>query len=40
YEYDKAIRLIALTNENDATYNFAYDNFRPPDRRKSASTTS
>ncbi|KWS62042.1 sugar-binding protein [Pseudomonas amygdali pv. morsprunorum] len=26
YEYDKAIRLIALTNENDATYNFAYDN--------------
>ncbi|MBX6438855.1 DUF6531 domain-containing protein, partial [Pseudomonas syringae group genomosp. 3] len=26
YQYDKAIRLIALTNENDATYNFAYDN--------------
>ncbi|SFH97960.1 YD repeat-containing protein, partial [Pseudomonas syringae] len=25
YEYDKAIRLVALTNENDATYNFAYD---------------
>ncbi|ELP99313.1 YD repeat-containing protein [Pseudomonas syringae BRIP34876] len=26
YEYDKAIRLVALTNENDATYRFAYDN--------------
>ncbi|RMS33031.1 YD repeat-containing protein, partial [Pseudomonas coronafaciens pv. garcae] len=26
YEYDKAIRLVALTNENDATYTFAYDN--------------
>ncbi|WP_232918265.1 RHS repeat domain-containing protein, partial [Pseudomonas syringae] len=25
YEYDKAIRLVALTNENDATYRFAYD---------------
>ncbi|RMT08540.1 YD repeat-containing protein, partial [Pseudomonas coronafaciens pv. oryzae] len=26
YEYDQAIRLVALTNENDATYTFAYDN--------------
>ncbi|MCI3943271.1 type IV secretion protein Rhs [Pseudomonas syringae] len=26
YQYDKAMRLTALTNENDATYTFAYDN--------------
>ncbi|RMV20423.1 Sugar-binding protein, partial [Pseudomonas savastanoi] len=26
YEYDKAIRLVALINENDPTYRFAYDN--------------
>ncbi|MEE1920227.1 RHS repeat-associated core domain-containing protein, partial [Pseudomonas asiatica] len=25
YEYDKAVRLIALVNENNATYSFAYD---------------
>ncbi|OPE56507.1 type IV secretion protein Rhs, partial [Pseudomonas syringae pv. tomato] len=25
YQYDKALRLVALTNENDATYTFAYD---------------
>ncbi len=25
YEYDKAIRLTALVNENNATYSFAYD---------------
>ncbi|WIV21724.1 RHS repeat-associated core domain-containing protein [Pseudomonas sp. M2(2023)] len=25
YEYDKAVRLIALVNENNATYRFAYD---------------
>ncbi len=25
YEYDKAIRLTALVNENKATCNFAYD---------------
>ncbi|HGY9622564.1 TPA: type IV secretion protein Rhs, partial [Pseudomonas putida] len=25
YEYDKAIRLTALVNENSATYSFAYD---------------
>ena len=25
YEYDNAIRLVALTNENSATYRFAYD---------------
>ncbi|EGH19217.1 YD repeat-containing protein, partial [Pseudomonas savastanoi pv. glycinea str. race 4] len=25
YEYDKTIRLVALTSENDATYRFAYD---------------
>ena len=25
YEYDKAIRLTALVNENNATYRFAYD---------------
>jgi YD repeat-containing protein len=25
YEYDKAIRLIALVNENNAAYQFAYD---------------
>ncbi|RMS64033.1 hypothetical protein ALP63_04400, partial [Pseudomonas syringae pv. aceris] len=24
--YDKAIRLTALVNENNATYNFVYDN--------------
>jgi RHS repeat-associated protein len=25
YEYDKAVRLTALVNENNATYSFAYD---------------
>ncbi|PBP82329.1 hypothetical protein CCL20_19675, partial [Pseudomonas syringae] len=25
YQYDKALRLAALINENDATYTFAYD---------------
>ncbi|WP_241151391.1 YD repeat-containing protein, partial [Pseudomonas viridiflava] len=25
YEYDKAIRLTALVNENNASYRFAYD---------------
>ncbi|MFA0965871.1 RHS repeat-associated core domain-containing protein [Pseudomonas amygdali] len=25
YQYDKALRLAALSNENDATYTFAYD---------------
>ncbi|AAN68718.1 hypothetical protein PshuTeo2_31570 [Pseudomonas hunanensis] len=25
YEYDKALRLAALVNENNATYSLAYD---------------
>ncbi|HBM63959.1 MAG TPA: sugar-binding protein [Pseudomonas sp.] len=30
YEYDKAQRLIALFNENNATYSFTYDSNSTP----------
>lgn len=30
YEYDKAIRLTALANENNATYSFTYDSSSAP----------